>query len=139
MTVTGAHMLNNRIDGLSVSGLIGEDYAFFFNNLDGLNTSVSNIIRNVSGVHMAAAYKRVDPANNVNIYEDASVGDIAFDAGTGSSQDIFLQPELTFAELPSPAGNGSRIYCRDCTSGAVAAGGGPGAMVARVGGVWRAM
>jgi hypothetical protein len=139
MIVTGAHMLNNRIDGLSVSGLTRQGYAFFFNNLDGLNTNVSNIIRNVSCMNMTNCYKRVDPANNVDIYEDALVGDSAFDAGTGSNQDIFIQPELPFAELPSPAGNGSHIYCRDCTAGAVAAGGGPGAMVSRVGGTWKAM
>jgi hypothetical protein len=139
MVVMGAHMLNNRVDGLSVDGLTGQGFAFFFNNLEGLNTSVSNIIRNISCVHLQACYKRLDPANNVNIYEDALIGDSGFDAGTGSNQDIFIQPILTFAELPSPAGNGSRIYCRDCTTGAVAAGGGPGAMVARVGGVWSAM
>jgi len=141
MTVTGAHMLNNRIDGLSVSGSVsqGQDYAFFFNNPSAIPTNISNIVSHVSCVHLAACYKRVDPGNNINIYEDALVGDSKFDAGAGSVQDIFMQPILPFAELPSPAGNGSRIYCRDCTSGAVATGGGPGSMVVRIDGAWKGM
>ena len=137
LTLTGGHMLNNLIDGLSVVGLLRGDYAFFFNNSNGENTSVVNTIRNVSCVHMAACYKRIDPMDNITVYEDALTGDTELDAGTGSRQDIFVQPRLRFAELPNPAGNGSHIYCLDCTSGAVATGGGTGSMVFRLNGVWK--
>jgi Right handed beta helix region len=137
LTLTGGHMLNNLIDGLSVDGFSHGDYALFFNNTEGQSTNVSNTIRNVSCVHIAACYKRVDPANNVTVYEDAMMGDTVFDAGTGSNQDIFIQPKLPFAELPSPAGNGSRIYCQDCTPGAVVTGHGAGSMVFRIGGAWK--
>jgi hypothetical protein len=86
---------------------------------------------------MAACYKRIDPMDNITVYEDALTGDTVLDAGTGSRQDIFVQPRLRFAELPNPAGNGSHIYCLDCTSGAVATGGGTGSMIFRLNGVWK--
>ena len=137
MTLTGGHMLNNLVDGLSVVGFSHGDYSFFFNNAHGQNTNVTNTIRNVSCVHVSACYKRVDPAENVTVYEDAMIGDTGLDAGTGSNQDIFVQARLRFAELPSPAGNGSHIYCLDCTSGNVITGGGTGAMLFRINGIWK--
>ncbi len=137
LTLTGGHMLNNLLDGLSVVGYSHGDYAFFFNNAVGEDTNVSNIIRNISCVHITACYKRVDPVNNVTVYEDAMAGDAALDAGTGSSQDIFVQPELTFSQLPTPAGNGSHIYCLDCAPGEIVTGGGKGSMVFRISGAWK--
>jgi len=137
MTLTGGHMLNNLVDGLSVDGFSHGDYAFFFNNEAGQNTNVLNTIRNVSCVHVAACLKRVDPADNVTVYEDIFIGDAPLDAGTGSNEDIFIQPKLPFSQLPSPAGNGSRIYCQDCKSGGVVTGGGPGSMVFRIAGAWK--
>jgi hypothetical protein len=139
LTLTGGHMLNNLIDGLSVNGFSHGDYAFFFNNQMGENTDVSNTIRNVSCVHVTACYKRVDPGQNMTLYEDAFIGDAPLDAGTGSTQDVFIQPRLPFAELPSPAGNGSHTYCLDCSSGGVATAGGAGTMVFRIAGVWKGM
>jgi hypothetical protein len=137
LTLTGVYMLNNLVDGLSVHGSDKGSYAFFFNNADGKDTNISNIIRNVSCVRVKGCYKRVDPANNVTVYEDALIGDSTLDAGTGSTQDIFMQPRLPFADLPSPVGNGSHIYCQDCTPGSVATGSGTGSMVFRVNGVWK--
>jgi hypothetical protein len=137
LTLTGGHMLNNLIDGLSVDGFSHGDYSFFFNNSAGTTTNISNIIRNVSCVHVTACYKRVDPTNNVTVYEDALLGDSALDAGTGSNQDIFIQPKLPFAKLPTPAGNGSHTYCQDCTPGGVVTGRGTGSMVFRIDGVWK--
>ena len=130
-------MLNNLIDGLSVNGFSHGDYAFFFNNAAGLAANVVNTIRDVSCVHVTACYKRVDPANNITVYEDALLGDAPLDAGTGSTQDVFVQSNLAFSQLPSPAGNGSHIYCVNCTPGAQVTGGGSGSMVFRIGGVWK--
>ena len=137
LTLTGGHMLNNLVDGLSVNGFDHGDYAFYFNNADGKDINISNIVRNVSCIHIKGCYKRVDPANNVTVYEDALIGDSILDAGTGSNQDIFMQPKLPFASLPSPVGNGSHIYCLDCSPGNVVTGSGPGSMIFRVNGVWK--
>jgi hypothetical protein len=137
LTLTETHMLNNLIDGLSVDGFLHGDYSFYFNNSAGKNTNILNTIRNVSCVHVTACYKRVDPANNVTVYEDALTGDTALDAGTGSTQDIFIQPKMRFAELPAIAGNGSHTYCPDCTPGAPVKGNGTGSMIFRVEGVWK--
>jgi hypothetical protein len=139
LTLTGGYMLNNLIDGLAVNGFSHGNYAFFFNNVDGIQTNVSNTIRNVSCVDITGCYKRVDPGNNVTVYEDAMLASPVFDAGTGSNQDIFIQPKLPFANLPSPAGNGSQIFCKDCISGSPATNGGEGTMVFRVNGVWKGM
>jgi hypothetical protein len=137
LTVTGGHMMNNLIDGLSVVGFAQSDYAFFFNNAAGEVNNISNTVRHVSCLHIKGCYKRIDPANNTNVYEDAMPGDAAFDAGTGSTQDIFIQPKLPFASLPNPAGNGSQMFCEDCISGSPVTNGGAGSMVFRVSGAWK--
>lgn len=137
LTPTETHMLNNLIDGLSVTGFSHGDYAFYFNNSAGKSSDILNTIRDISCVHLIACYKRVDPANNVNVYEDALIGDAPLDAGTGSSRDIFIQPKMYFADLPNPAGNGSHTYCVDCTPGPVVKGNGSGSMVFLVDGVWK--
>jgi hypothetical protein len=137
LNITGGHMLNNLIDGLSVVGFSQADYGFFFNNSVGEVNNMANIIRHVSCVHIKGCYKRIDPANNTTVYEDSMPGDAAFDAGTGSTEDIFIQPKLPFAALPNPAGNGSHMLCEDCISGSPAVNGGSGSMVFRVNGVWK--
>jgi hypothetical protein len=86
---------------------------------------------------MKGCYKRVDPGNNLTVYEDAMPAGATFDAGTGSNQDIFIQRMLPFASLPSPAGNGSQIFCKDCISGTPVTNGGAGSMVFRENGAWK--
>lgn len=47
-----------------------------------------------------------------------------------------IQPQITFANLPSSAPNGTTFICNDCTNAARCAAGGTGALAKRIGGVW---
>lgn len=141
VVTTSGHMLNVLINNLQVVGFsVSGSYAFRYNNAGNLSANVSGIFKGITCVHVTACYDRTDTQNNANIYEDAA-GDEPLDAGTGSSNDIFIQTSsgttlVDYATLPSPAGNGSRIFCRSCTNMTPTAGSGSGAIVSRENGVW---
>lgn len=121
-TPTGTHNLNMVFEGDNITGTLSGGATadgFFLNNAAGLNTNWSLVVRDVSCVHITNCVKRTDAQNNVSVYEDIQPGDTTLDAGTGSTNDIWLLDNGTtaFASLPSPAGVGSRALCSNCNFG----------------------
>jgi hypothetical protein len=109
------------------------------NNTAGLNTNWQVTVMNLGFVHLnpAICLKRYDPLNNKTLYLNIQQEDDGLDNGTGSNQDTFIMDNtvFTYATLPTPVGNGSRLYCTNCTSGQVRSGG-PGTVVNRINGNW---
>ena len=118
-TPTGTHNLNMLYEGDHVSGVLSGGataFAFYMNNAADLNTNWGVTVRDIGCVHLTYCINRVDTQNNKTIYENIQIGDTTLDAGTGSTQDIWIMDSqnLSFSTLPTPAGDGSRIYCTDC-------------------------
>lgn len=143
-TPSGGHNFGMLFQGdqinATVSGTV-QPYGFFLNNAAGVNTNWSVIVRDMRCVHMfgGACIKRTDAQNNATVYEDIQPEDTPLDAGTGSTADIWIQRASTFATLPSPVGNGSQIYCTNCTQTTPALTGGPGAFIVRTNGQWNGL
>jgi hypothetical protein len=140
VTPTGTHSLGNIVSYNQVQATnsgTAISIGYFFNNAANLNTNVGNLWVGNACLHTigtgAFCLKRVDTQNNINTYKDFLVTDTVFDAGTGSTQDIFdiSTFNVTFANLPTPAGVGSRIYCTNCQPTTPAVAGGSGAMLTR--------
>lgn len=135
-TPTGGHNLNilfsgNRIDTTLGGGAVVD--GFFLNNAAGLNTNWSVTVQDMSCLHLNKCLKRVDAQNNLSLYRNIQIGDTAFDEGTGSTKDVIVMDNLSFAfaTLPTPIGNASRFYCTDCSQTKPTAALGAGAWIVR--------
>jgi hypothetical protein len=138
------HNLNMLFEGDSCLGINSGSitmYGFFLNNSNNLNTNWSQTVRDLTCVHITTCLKRTDTQNNISVYESIQQGDVTLDAGTGSTADklLFDNSNFTFATLPTPAGNGSRLYCTDCTQAKPTAAAGSGAFVVREAGAWNGL
>jgi hypothetical protein len=137
---TSTHFLNILFDGDNVNGLLSGGaigYGFFLNN-SVTNTNWLATVENIGCVHLTVCVKRIDTQGNRTIYLNIEPGDVLLDAGTGSSNDVWLfdNAPVTFANLPTPAGNGSHGYCSNCTPGPQIAGSSSGNYVHRSSGFW---
>lgn len=143
-TPSGTHNLNILFSGDHVSATLGgtaQAYGFFLNNAANLNTNWLVTVEDIGCVHLTGCLKRTDTQNNRTLYRNPQIGDAPLDAGTGSTGDVFVLENLvvTFATLPSPAGNGSKVYCTDCTQAKPTANSGGGAFVVHEAGQWNGL
>jgi hypothetical protein len=116
---TGTHNLNMVFHGDDTVGLLSGGalgYGFIMNNAAGLNTNWTVTVEAIGCVHLTFCIKRTDAQNNKTLYLNIQPGDVGLDNGTGSTADVWVvdMPYLNFANLPTPAGVGSQVYCTDC-------------------------
>ena len=141
---TGTHNLGMMFDGDTVATTLSGGATvdgFLLDNTAGLNTNWQVTVQNIGCVHLTDCLKRIDAQNNKTAYMNIQPTDAALDAGTGSTNDVFAFDNMnfTFATLPSPAGNGSRFYCTDCTQAKPTMSSGGGAFVVREAGQWNGL
>lgn len=142
-TVAVQHSLDNFIESNYIDWSDATNSAAVrFDNTAGVSANAANNkFRDTVCIHIHFCVSRVDSLNNRNVYEN-SQGDptVTFDSG-GSTADIITQNTdsvgITFATLPI-AGNGSQIYCTDCTSLTPTTAGGTGAYIFRINNTWGA-
>lgn len=143
-TPTGTHNLNNVFDGDHVGTTLSGGavaYGFFMNNAANLNTNWAVTVENLGCVHLTDCVKRTDTQNNVTLYKDIQPGDTTIDAGTGSTNDIWVwdNRKVAFASLPSPAGDGSHGYCTNCSQAKPTTNAGSGALAYHEAGQWNGL
>jgi hypothetical protein len=116
------------------------DHGFFFDNGLGNVTANFNRIEGNQCVDMSIStcIVRTDAIGEHTIYQDneTNLGTAGLYAAGGGVNDIVIQlsSSFTFATLPT-AGNGSQLYCSDCTAGVLAASG-AGGMIFYMNGRW---
>jgi hypothetical protein len=145
-TPTSGHNLNIIFDGNTVSTSLAAGaavFGLFLNNAANLNTNWAVTFQNNACVHMGAGacMKRIDTQNNKTLYTNTQPGDATLDNGTGGTNDVFAFDNLTFtfATLPTPVGNGSHLYCSNCTQAKPTGSGGGGAFVVYEAGQWNGL
>lgn len=128
------NFLNNKLNGVLSGG--ANVFGFKLDNSANVNTNWALIVNGMNCVHAGQCTDRIDTQNNPSMYININPGDDVLDAGTGSTNDYWDLPQSSFANLPTPVGNGSIIrQCTDCTLGVAAATGG-GASLVRSAGKW---
>lgn len=113
---SGTHNLNMLFEGNNHFGILSggaQADGFFVNNSNNLNTNWFVTVRDEGCVHLTFCIKRTDTQNNPTHYENIQPGDATLDAGTGSTNDTWVNTigYTNFANLPNPAGSGSLMLC----------------------------